>query len=469
MRSGSGQLHADTKRKLESFLDAWMVEHHVPGSSVALFDREGVLHANGLGARNIEAREPATPETRYSVASVTKTITAMAVLQLVDRGALSLDDEIRDYVDVWADVPGDPITVHDLLAHSSGMPLDYGARRELLFAETPPTSPLVTREDRVRHADGAADRRIADLEGYLYSNRGYQLLGEIVEAVADRSHAAFVERELFAPLGMDRSQVGFGTLSETGDDVMTGYAIEDGEPVAREFDLEAGADPPYAAGGVLSSVTDLARLGRCLLDGGELDGTRVLDSTLVDAMCRHQAPAWSTIDGHRRGYGYGLRLYDFANETLAGHTGTSPVSRAFVGIMRERGIGVALCVNTATVPIDALAQGTLAIAIGESPAELVPYVGLQTKTAAVTGAYEGYRGGVTATVDAADSGAYIEVVYEDGPGWTFPAFPESTAPDDYRFYRVRPDGLREPVTFHETTDGMELRCNIDCLRRTTRT
>lgn len=99
--------------------------------------------------------------------------------------------------------------------------------------------------------------------------------------------------------------------------------------------------------------------------------------------------------------------------------------------------------------------------------EVVPSLALAEKIEAVTGTYEGYRGGLTATVDAADTGSHIEVTYEDGPGWEFPAFPESIAHDDYAFYTVRVDGLRDPVTFHETDDGMELRCNIDRLTRTT--
>ena len=467
MRSAAGNGAGGTRQRIESFLDAWMVDHDVPGLSVACFDPDGLRYANGLGARNIEDREPATPETCYSVASVTKTVTALATLRLVDRGRLDLADEIREYVSVWDDVPGDPITVGDLLSHSAGMPLDYGGQREPLFSETAPTSPLVTREDRIRHANGATDRRIEEPAGYLYSNRGYQILGEIVEVVADRTHADFVERELFDPLGMDRSQVGHGEVSNAADDAMTGYRIDDGVPVETPFDLEAGMDPPYAAGGMLSSVTDLSRLGRCLLDGGDLDGTHILSEELVDAMCDHQAPPWTTIDGHDRGYGYGTKIVELADATLVGHTGTSPVSRAYVGMDRERGLGVAMAANTASVPIEALAFGVLAIARGRSPTASVPRIALQEKIAAVTGTYVGYRGGVTVAVDAADDGGYLEVDYRDGPGWTFPAFPESTGHDDYRFYRVRRDGLREPVTFHETADGMEMRCNIDCLVRRT--
>ena len=103
-----------------------------PGDERAVLDGDGIRYATGLGARDVQSRAPATAETLYSIASVTKTFTAMAVSSLVERDELALDDEIRDYVDFWADVPGDPITVRELLSHSSGIPTDYAMGRQYL-------------------------------------------------------------------------------------------------------------------------------------------------------------------------------------------------------------------------------------------------------------------------------------------------------------------------------------------------
>jgi len=135
MESVNG-LPAPTERRLETFLDGWMVENDVPGLSVAVLDRDGLRYTEGMGARNVASQAPATSETLYSVASVTKTFTALATLQLVERGELALDDEIREYTEFWTDVPGDPITVHELLAHDSGMPLDYAGAGIWVRAET---------------------------------------------------------------------------------------------------------------------------------------------------------------------------------------------------------------------------------------------------------------------------------------------------------------------------------------------
>lgn len=458
----------DIERTIETFLDEQRVEHDVPGLSVTVVDRDGVVYATGLGARNIDTRAPATPKTLYSIASVTKTFTAITTLQLVEDGALDLDDEIRDYVEYWNDVPGEPITVQDLLAHSSGMPSTYVGQRELLFSETQPTAPVVARDDYVRHYNGASDHRVTDLDGYLYSNEGYVILGELINEVSDRQYADHVEDDILSPLGMDRSQVGHGNLSETDEDAITGYNIDDGEPVANELDLESALRRPYSAGGILSSMTDLATLVRCLLNGGELDGRRILSPESVAEMCSHQAPTWESVDDRERGYGYGQTIRTLAGERLVYHTGTAGgICRAFIGMLPESEVGVSLGANTASVPIEALGQGVLAILQDHSPVEAVPRLSLQHKIDAVTGKYAGYHGGLTAVVEEAESPeGCITITYQNGPEWEFTAFPDSTTHDEYRFHTVWDDGKKEPVVFRDTSGGMVMRCNIDRLERT---
>lgn len=130
------EISEGTQREMAVFLDDWRVEKDVPGLSVAVTDVDEVVHATGFGARDVEARAPAGPDTRYPFASVTKVITATIVLQFVDSGDLGLDDEIREYVDDWANAPGEPITVRELLTHASGMPDDEGAHGTTSFPKT---------------------------------------------------------------------------------------------------------------------------------------------------------------------------------------------------------------------------------------------------------------------------------------------------------------------------------------------
>lgn len=455
-------LNEKTRRDVDIFLDRWRAEHDIPGASVAVVDRDGIVYADGQGMSDVDARTPATAETRYPFASVSKLATAMAVLQLVDEGQLSVDDEIREYVDFWADVPGDPITIEELLTHSSGMPADYAGDRTYLFVDDPPSSPLATLADLRRHTDGMADLRIIEQDRFMYSDRGYHILGRLVEAVEDRPFKEVVEDKLFEPLGMRGSTIGYGPLSEIGDAV-TGYTIEEGVPKPVDFNLDATGLGP-AVNGVLAAVTEMARLVRCLMNGGELDGTRVLTTGSVEEMCTHQVTTRQTIDGDSHGMGYGPRIQEFLGEKYIYHSGTVPdLGQAYAGFLPDQGLGLTLGTNTSGNRIGVLGQGLLGILQGKDPEETVPYLSLRRKVQSVAGTYESRRGTVTARVEPAGSDSYIEVRAGE---WEFPAFPESVAGDDYVFYSVWAGGWRGSVEFHETADGMELRLNDHRLQRT---
>lgn len=468
MSNAECSLSRATRRDVETFVDDWRVEAEIPGASVALVDADDRVYAAGFGMRDVDARAPATPGTRYPFASVTKVVTAVVVLALVAADDLALDDEVGEYVDHWTAVPGDPITVADLLAHTSGVPDDEGGPRNYLFSETPPASPIATAADRRRHLDSVGARRVVDEDRFMYGDENYTTLGEVVEAVDGRPFDEVAEALVFEPLAMDSSTVGYGALDDV-ECASRGYAVEDGVPAASEFDLDADATGlgPASAGGLLASVTDVARLVRCLLNDGALDGARVLPEALVAAMCRHQAPTLEHVDGTERGCGYGPRVTEFVGDRFVEHSGTAPgVGRAYLGFWPARELGVALAVNASGVPVPALGQGVLALAVGENPTSAVPYLALRAKVRAVAGTYESHRGNTVVEVEPSDSEAYVEATNVSGAGWSFPAFPETMARDDHRFRTVWPAGLEQPLDFHETENGMELRLASHRLRRT---
>lgn len=471
MDGPESDLPESVRHEVETFLDDWRVEADVPGASVAVTDVDGLRYTAGFGARDVERRSPATPDTRYPFASVTKVVTGTVVLQFVDRGALSLDDRIEAYVDDWNEVPGDPVTVSELLTHSSGVPAEADLGRNYLFSEDPPASPVITRGDKRRHLDAAGEERIVEEDRFMYSDANYTLLGEILEAVDGRPFDRIVAEDLFDPLGMDRSSIGYGALDDI-DGATRGYVVEDGVPSATPFDLDGNSDGlgPASPAGLLAPVTDVARLLRCLLRGGELDGNRVLAEDAVEAMCSHQGPTLNHVDGTPRGVGYGPRITEFANERFVEHSGTAPgVGTAYLGLWPGRELGVTLAANTPDVPVQALGQGVLALVVGENPVDVSPYLGLREKVRAVAGTYESRRGETVVRVEPSESEAYVDVTNESGAGWSFPAFPTSMAPDDYSFRTVWSAGLEQPLDFHDADDGMEVRLSGMRLRRTHRT
>ena len=231
---------------------------------------------------------------------------------------------------------------------------------------------------------------------------------------------------------------------------MTGYRVEDGErvPVADPLGFEAG----LADGALISPVTELTRLLRCVLGDGTLDGARLLAPETIEAMREQQQHRTSTIDGQDRWYGHGLMIEEFLDDRLVGHSGLVEHAQAYAGGFRDRELGVAVACNRSEVPIWAIAMGILAIAAGESPVEVVPEVALREKISAVTGRYGSFRG-PSASVERA--GGHITVEIEEW-GQEFPAFPESLAAEEYAFYTVEPNGHRTPVEFREIDSELSM-------------
>lgn len=424
---------------IAEFVAVWRKEQDIPGVSVAAFDGDGVRYADGFGVRDQASGEAATADTLYAVGSVTKPVTALAVLQLVDRGEVALDDAVGEYVTALSDSPGEPITVRDLLSHSSGMPRTFVSEYE--------ERRIDEGEDLLSYVDAAADQRLTDRPRYAYSNAGYFVLAAMLEAVDGRSYATYVREEVFAPLGMDRS--GFDpSLLESDADAMTGHVREDDDLVASTVDESAGA-----AGGLITSVAQLVPLLRCVLNGGGYGAERLLSPGLVDEACRVQSPLLPADDGKRRGYGYGWELEEFLGETLVAHRGGIGVSGGYVGLLRERGVGVALAYNALGRPTIPYAQGVLALACGEDPEAAVPLLRVYDVVETVAGTYSAYRDAMTVTVTAGPA-ATIRVEPDEGPSFT--ATPRAVDEAPYVFAQTMGGGVRWLAEFHEDDGGMEL-------------
>lgn len=182
------------RRDIGSFVHDWVREAEVPGASVVVFGADGERYAEGFGARDLESNAPATPDTLYGVGSVTKPITALAVVDLAEQDQLSLSDPIDRYVDHYADAPGDPITIAELLSHTSGMP----ATSTGLLSQAMDGRPagVADERDRERLVRDAVEFRTTDRERFFYYNTGYDVLGRVIEAVDGREYAEYVQDEL---------------------------------------------------------------------------------------------------------------------------------------------------------------------------------------------------------------------------------------------------------------------------------
>lgn len=444
-------LSEETRTDLENFVTNWMEAHEVPGASLAVVDGDETVYSAGFGAKDLESNTAVTSETLFGIGSATKSFTAVAIMQLVEQGYLTVNDPVADHVDRYE---GTDITIRDLMTHSSGMPSDGSAVVLIsrLVGLDPVEVPMSSFDDFARHLRESNSERLTDRDRFFYYNSGYTVLGEVIEAVTGQSYEAFIKESILTPLGMERSTFDWQTFEDDGDR-MTPYYKENGNTTEGEFPFD---EIIYAPGGLLSSVDELTGYLRFQMNGGAVDGQAILDSSLVSEMHEPVSTRRVSLSGTPQEYGYGWMVSDFLDDTLVGHGGSITVSTAYIGFLKDAGVGIAVaCQSQPAAHPMVLGPALLAITQGADPVTAVPHFALAEKNDLVAGDYSSYRGVMDATVE--NTGGCLQLTLSTRIGeQTVPLIPETTDPDDLRYYTVDGLGDRVPAEFRETDGGLEL-------------
>src|SRR5262249_32020654 len=214
-----------------------------------------VVLSKGYGSANLEWNIPNTPTTKFRLGSITKQFTAASILLLEERGQLKVDDPLKKYL---ADAPPswDGITIYNLLTHTSGIFNFTSLPGFALTQGTASTPEQTIAKVRDRALDFAPGEKMS------YSNTGYVILGAIIEKISGQSYAAFVEKNIFAPLGMTDS--GYDSTSAIVPRRAAGYSPgPNGSLNAAYMDMSV----PHAAGALYSTTEDLLRWEQALFGG----------------------------------------------------------------------------------------------------------------------------------------------------------------------------------------------------------
>jgi len=325
---------------LDTFIQAEMGKRHIPGMSVGVVrNGEAVLLA-GYGLANVELSAPATADSVYSIASITKLFTATAVLILVEQQSLALDDPLGAYL---VDLPPawQPITLRQILTHQSGLP-NYTS--VAAYWET-------TRLDVAREAilDLVAQRPLDFAPGarWQYDNTGYYLLGLLIEQVSGQRYGDFLTDHIFTPLDMGATRVNDPYAIVSGR--AAGYTWQDERLKNAEYYSPSGA---FSAGVLLSSVRDLARWILSLGNG------QVVSEATQELMW---TPHPSRERNERRLHfssGLGWFLVDYKGRTFTGHNGGMIGFASSLIYFRPEQLGVVVLCNS-DVPAEphAIANG----------------------------------------------------------------------------------------------------------------
>ena len=264
---------ADSQTSAFEALDAdfakWMAEAHVPGLVWGIVKDGKLVHVKAMGVQTVEDKAPATPDTAFRIASMTKAFTGYSILKLRDEGKLRLDDPVSQYVPEtkgWAK----GITIGDLLHHTAGFVTDdpWGDRQQ----------PLPEAEF-TKMLKAGVPFSTAPGTRYEYSNFGFALLGRIVTSVSKQEYSKRVEETLLKPLGMKSSR--YEVREVPADKLAMGYRWEN-DAWSREPVMPHGAFG--AMGGLVTTGNDYAKWIGYLLDAWPARDQEVMSRKTVRAM-----------------------------------------------------------------------------------------------------------------------------------------------------------------------------------------
>ncbi len=333
-RPGDDQALAGLDEEIARTLEAW----NVPGVAVAVVRDGRVVLSRGYGVRHPDSRAPMDADTIFPIASMSKAFTSFGAGLLVDDGRMSFDAPVTTYIpELRAADPAatQGLTLRDMLSHRSGMP-----RHDAVWYH----NEGLTRADLVARMPGLAFSAPLRTQ-FQYNNIMFILAGLAIDRVTDSSWEAFTERRIFEPLDMDRTtlspdRVGSDPNHASGREIVNGQAIT--VPLFRNSVI---LNP---AGGVYSTVDDLANWMRVHLDNGRLGERQIIQPATLADMHRTHMPLGVTIREPERvpvGYGLGWFTDIYRGRQVVQHGGNLPGVSTLMALMPGERLGVTVLVN----------------------------------------------------------------------------------------------------------------------------
>jgi CubicO group peptidase (beta-lactamase class C family) len=324
----------DRLSKIPIQLKSFVEQGSIAGAVTLIARRGTVVSLEAGGYQDLETKKPMRADAIFDIRSITKPITAIGIMILIEDGKLTLNDPIDNYLPEFRATgktqrPSNPITIRHLLTHTAGMPFDR---------------PLEIQDVTIKR-----DRSLADVVTILskqepevepgtqfrYYSGGFAILGRIIEVVSGKPFEQFIRERIFEPLGMKDSF--FFLPAEKRSRVASIYRLQDGK-LSKWEELESytkNAKYPGPEFGMYSTASDLASLCQMMLNGGTFKGRRVLSRMSVETMTTNQTLGIKSAVTQRpafQGLGWGLSG-DPQNDFPLTSTGSFGHNGAFGGIM----------------------------------------------------------------------------------------------------------------------------------------
>jgi CubicO group peptidase (beta-lactamase class C family) len=335
-------LPADKVEQVDAFISAWMAQHKAPALSVAIVTDNQLRWTNGYGLADVENAVPAKADTAYRLASISKSLTATAVMQLVEKGKLDLDAPIQKYCAAFPQKQW-PITARQLLTHFAGV--RHNKPGELVSTKH--------YNSLTEALDSFKDEPLLYEPGtrYFYSTPGYTVLGCAIEGASGMAYLDYVRENIFKPAGMTRTQ---------SDNVYTLIANRArGYRKTQAGELENAplhdTSIKIPAGGLVSTVEDLARFAIAVMNG-----TLVKQATLEQMWIHPKAR-----DGKESNYGFGWLTAEQDGQKRVFNDGSQAGTRTYLFLIPGERFAIALMTNLERAWCEELVPKIIEVVLGK--------------------------------------------------------------------------------------------------------
>ncbi|MFX1278464.1 MAG: serine hydrolase domain-containing protein [Promethearchaeota archaeon] len=436
--------------KLEKIIREYMRIYKVPGLAISIFQENEIVFSKGFGARNLERFLPMTPQTLIGIGSITKSLTALAIMKLVERDQISLEDSVSKYLEFAPFTSHPDIQIKHILSHSSGVPASDGSLASMFytFGDYKKVFPATTKEDFIAHL-GEPEEFIIFKPGekFFYNNDMFTCLGFIIEKISGYSYPQFIKKEILDPLEMKRAVfLKEDFENDPLNDKITGYLPKkldkDWVPEQKPVPLYNYLDAP---GGLYASMEEMMNYAQCLLEGGIYRNQILLSSQFFQEL-------WTPRISSPYGYGNDPRYClgwtlenDYYPYPFVHHGGGLGTSCAFLGLIPEKKVGVSVGQNSCTGIVSTIGRAALCVMLDLDPEIHVKELKTRLIVDEITGTYKSSHNLYEMKIYLKGPVLFADVEVDDG-FMSFPLIPKKLEDLSFSICSTLPM-MREGIRF----------------------
>ncbi|MFF2178404.1 serine hydrolase domain-containing protein [Lysinibacillus sp. NPDC058147] len=351
----------DVKSTIDKYVENFLEEQRIPGASIAIVHKNDIFYSKSWGVTG-ESGEKVTAETPFVVGSISKSLTGLAIMRLVDAGIIQLDDPVQKYMP-WFTLKdkqaASQITIKHLLTQTSGISTYSG-----LAISDKESNDLSAIKENVESLSNVK-LTAAPGEKHQYSNANFSILGALIEEVTKQPFSEYMEEQVFSPLGMKNAAANSSMAYEKG--YLSGYQSWLGHPVKSSVNYDNGGTP---YGYITASASDLVQYIKLL---SHHEHNNFLSK---NALNLYISPFVQT--SQYRYYGLGVRIsYPESKEEMIWHSGSNPDARSEVFYLPETDWGGVILTNKSHILEEKsllyLKEGIINILNGKEPVNAPKY------------------------------------------------------------------------------------------------